>query len=295
MKTKMKKGRLLALPVAALVLSSCGSASTQPDEAALIYDAGSFSSTSFQECVEPGNRAYYGPGDQSYAYPAGQRTYAFTGDEGAESGALNVTSSDQIQLAATGVLTFTLNTDCDTLRAFHEQIGRKYEAYNVDGATSPGWSEMLDIYLGQPLQRALQVAAQAYPWQGLYSDPQTRTDFENAVRDNLPDYVSGQAETSDFFQDFGITLQRPTPPQQLIDQLRDQQIAAEQVNTVDARQAALDAELLQIQQLVALLGPDGYVNYRNLQNCQDGDEATQCIPAFTVPAGTGVTITQPAG
>lgn len=275
---------------AALALTGC-SLSTQPDEYGLQYGAGPVESTSFAACAAPSEREYIGVFDESYTYPAGQRTYAFTGGEGAESDPLTVVSSDNIELTISGVLTFQLNGDCDTLRAFHEQIGKKYAAYNDGGSTSAGWDKMLDVYIGQPLQRALQVSAQGFDWQALYNDPKTRDQFEQAVRDTLPDYVAGQAETDDFFRNFGITLQKPQPPRQLVDQFRDQQVAREQLNTVNSRQAALDAERAQIGQLVQTLGVEGYIWFRNLQNCEDGDDATTCVPFLPLPAGSDLNVT----
>lgn len=290
MKRILKAGGILLLLTVAM--TACGRAAPQPDEAAVIYDAGPFSSTSFQECVEPNHSALYGPFDQAYSYPAGQRTYAFSGGQHDESAPLRLVSNDNQEMTATGVLTFSLNTDCKVLQSFHEKIGLKYRAYDNEGGTTEGWQQLLDIYVGQPLQRAVQLAGQKYTWQNLYSDPVTRDSFEKDIAADLPQFVTGATADQTFFRDFKITVNKPTPTNGgLIDQLNQQQVQASRLATIQAQKAAQDAEIAQIQQLVQTLGPDGYILYRNQLNCEQNKAS--CVPFLPVPSGTALAVPAP--
>ena len=270
---------LLSLLGFAFLSTGCSVATAEPDQVGLTYNAGPLSSTSFDACYAPGEKTVDGPMDKHFSYPAGQRTYEFTGGENSESGVLVAPSSDNIQMGVSGFISFELNTDCAVLQAFHESIGLKYGA-SANGVEE--WTPLLNLYLGQPLQRAVNVAVGEHDWKALAYDPsgEVRDAVQKRVAEVLPDYVAGAADSGDFFQNFSVTLQKPTPPQQLADQLRDQQVAAEQVNTIDSRQAAIDAEIAQNRALIDQLGVEGYLAYRNLENCEDGDDATQCIPMF---------------
>lgn len=274
----IKKIALMLGSASLLVLTGCGTAAA-PDQFGLSYDAGPFVGTEYQGCFKPGEREVDGPFDQQFLYPAGERTFEFTGGEMAESVPLQALSSDNIQMTVSGVVTFELNTNCDTLRAFHEDIGLKYGA-SSDGLSD--WNGLLGVYLGQPLQRAVNVAVGGYDWKTQAYDAAgtVRTDLEARVRTELPNFIAGVGDAEDFFVIRSVTLQKPVPPQQLIDQLRDQQVEAEKVNTINSRQAALNAERGQNQALIDQLGVEGYLAYRNLENCEDGDDATQCIPMF---------------
>lgn len=273
-----------------LLTTGCTVATAQPDQVGLTYDAGEFSSTTFQACFKRGEKTVDGPGDEHFAYPAGQRTYEFTGAKKSESGPLVAPSKDNIQMDVSGFVSFELNTDCKVLRQFHELIGLKYGA-SADGVQD--WTSLLNLYLGQPLQRAVNVAVGEYTWKEEAYDPsgKIRDDLQKRVERALPDYVAGAADSGDFFKKFTVTLQKPVPPQQLADQLRDQQVEAEKVNTISSKQAALDAELRQNQALIQRLGVNGYLAYRNLENCEDGDKATECIPMFP---GAGALVQVPA-
>lgn len=188
---------LIALFVAltmVMSMSSCSNVSTEPDEVALHYKDGAFSSKKFDSCVEPSDRQFNGPGDQHYIYPANQRTFSFTGAEGSERGPMSVTTGSQ-EVEIPGFITFTLNTDCDTLRKFHETIGMKYKAYKDGG----GWDDFLNDYIAIPLDSVLNKAAGSITppegqtrdqnWYALYTQAETQNEFEQYVVENLPDEI----------------------------------------------------------------------------------------------------------
>jgi hypothetical protein len=274
--------KLVLLLVAVLALAGC-TASTEPDQIGLQYGAGPIESTKFVDCVNPSEREGLGIFDEFYAYPAGTRTYTF--DDPGDRGPIEIADEDGQPLSVPGVLTFSLNTDCEVLQQFHERIGLKYGA-SGDGVTQ--WGELLADYLGQPLRSAMRDAAASYTWKELYSDAAKRTEWENEVKELLPEYVSDLAE-GDFFRNFTLLAQVPQPGGNLLRQITEQNTQVERLNTIEAQKAAQEAEIEQMRQLVELLGPEGYILYRNQLNCEE-DGAQGCLPFLPIPEGSDIVV-----
>ncbi|WP_435109791.1 SPFH domain-containing protein [Nocardiopsis synnemataformans] len=279
-----------AAALLALGLTAC-SVSTQPDEVALEYSAGPFSSTEFDSCIDPGNRDYHGPGDRTFTYPAGQRTLTFSGADDAEMGTATVVSSDDLELKVTGLVTFSLVTDCDVLRQFHEQLGLKYGADETSG-----WNTLLADYIGAPLNRALDDATKSFTWRELYTSGEKKAEWEGLVAELLYEYIAEQGG-GNFFgrptgpaeddpEDWGVpqlTLQQPTPPEEVRAALTAAQEAIEQTTAQEAETERVEAELEAIEQLVEVLGPDGYLVYEALKNGE--------IEVLPLPYGSDVNVT----
>lgn len=221
----MIKKILLALCAFALIAfaSGCSTVSTEPDEVALHYSGGAFSSKNFKDCVEASNRALDGAGDTHYIYPKGKRTFSFTGAEGSERGPIAVTTGSQ-EVSVGGFLTFTLNTDCKTLRKFHETIGLKYGAYKDGG----GWDDFLNDYIDVPLDATLNEAASAITlpenvtrdqaWQVLYNNPVAQDEFEEFVKENLPEEIE-QTLGDDFITVQEVSIKKPNIKEGLLESL----------------------------------------------------------------------------
>lgn len=210
----MIKKMLVGLVAAAMLLTTgCSSVSTEPDEVALHYSGGSFSSKNFQSCVPASKREYNGPGDQHYRYPKGLRTFSFTGAEGSERGPMPVTTGSQ-EVFIPGFVTFTLNTDCETLRKFHETVGIKYGAYIGGG----GWGDFLNDYVAVPLSSTLNKAAGAIEtpegqtrdqnWYELYTNAEAQNAFETYVKENLPTEIE-RTLGSDFITVGEVSISKP--------------------------------------------------------------------------------------
>lgn len=274
-----------ALGLGALALSGCSVVSTAPDEAGLHYQAGPLSSTKFENCVAPSTRNVDGLFDAHALYPAGQRSYAFSADPKADSKPITVTDINGVPLSTTGVVTFTLNTDCKTLQKFHEQIGLKYGAANVDGRTSEGWGTLIATYLRQPLERTLTDATQGLEWKQLYTEPATKAQWEKDVKDTLPRYVE-QTMGGAYLGDFSVTLQKPDLPENLAKAITATQEAIQQNAAQQERNVQVQSELESIRALVDVLGPDGYNTYEAIKNGK--------ISIVPVPQGTNLNITPDA-
>lgn len=284
---RARRGLIAVLAVlAALVMTGCSSVSTNSDEQALSFDAGSFSSTSFQDCVAPNTRDWNGPGDEGYVYPAGTRTYTF--DDPGDRGVIDIADKDGQPLTVAGILTFSLPTDCDTLLRFHNAIGLKYGA-SGDGVAD--WGGLLNDYLGQPLRSAMRDAASGYSWRDLYSNATVRTEWEAKVKELLPKYVNDLAQ-GDYFVGTTLLVQVPQPGGGLLGQIEEQNTQVERLNTIEAQKAAQQAEIDQMRQLVDLLGTDGYIRYRNQLQCEQN--SASCVPYLPLPEGSGVLVNPPA-
>lgn len=288
-----RTGTLTALTAAAaaLALTAC-SANAGPDRAGLEYDAGAFSSTTFDSCIDPGNREYHGPGDETYLYPAGQRTFEFSGSDAAEMASSTVVSKDDLELTVTGLVTFSLNIECDQLQEFHERLGLKYTAYE-----DAGWIDLLRDYIGQPLNRALDDATKEYAWRDLYTSADAKAEWEQKVGDLTAAYIDEQGG-GEFFcspvytgeEECGtpqLTIQQPVPPADVRAALTKAQTAIEETAAQEEENKRVEMELEAIEQLVDVLGPEGYILYEAMRN---GD-----IELMPVPQGGAVNITPRRG
>ena len=210
----MNKAKIVALLALFLMfVTACSSVSTEPDEVALHYKDGAFSSKKFANCVGASERNVDGPGDAHYIYPKGQRTFSFTGKEGSESDPIAVTTGSQ-EVDIAGFVTFTLNTDCDTLKDFHEKVGMKYKAYRDGG----GWDDFLNDYIYVPLNATLNEAAAAIDtpkgqtvdqnWYLLYTDADAQHQFEQYVKENLPDEIEATLG-EDFITVNAVSIAKP--------------------------------------------------------------------------------------
>lgn len=274
------------------VMSGCSSVSTEPDQVALHYSGGSFSSKKFKGCVDASNREWDGPGDAHYVYPKGQRTFSFTGAKGSEQGPVNVTTGSQ-EVGVGGFVTFTLNTDCKTLREFHEKVGKKYGAYEDGG----GWGDFLADYIAVPLNATMNEAAGSITtpegqsadqnWYLLYTKATVQKEFEKYVKDNLPDEIEATLGEK-FITVNEVSISKPT----VSDTLKDSLASVEEVRLENEAQKQRNSKAL--------------TQYKTLSECLAtgiGEQACTLIflsqnganiPFLPVPQGGAVNYQAPA-
>jgi hypothetical protein len=266
-------------------------ASTGPDQVALHYKGGAFSSKRFSDCIAPSNRVFDGPGDSHFAYPSSQTNFVFDADPGSDGRQITFVTRDGIEMAVEGVTNFLLNTSCETMRIgetkytggtlqrFHELIGNRYQAYMTDdGQRSDGWRQMLNVYIARPLDTAIDRAGQNYTYTELYTDPTKKADWEQDVLDQLPTLVNRQTDgDTEFFLNFAITLQKPEPPQAIKDALVKQQEAVAKAKAAEAeasaREAAAEAQIAveraeaaKINERIKVLGREGYLKQYSIDH-----------------------------
>lgn len=294
--TRKTKTKILvaAAAASALTLTGCAAVSTPPDMVALQYQGGPTQAKTLKECVAVStNKREFSWGDEFYQYPASQRYYEAKGDgNGADGPAITFVTKDGIEMRVDSIAYFDLNTTCETLQKFHEQIGSREHAYFDDPETVPaGWAHVLDIYIGGPLNTAVDRAGQDYTYSALYNDNATKTKWEQQVLELLPGLVDRQTDGSEqFFSNFSITLQKPEPPKAIVDALVAQQAAVQKARAAEAeaqaQKAATDAQVI-VEQAeakkaapwVAILGKDGYLKKLSIEAGLNPLQPTYSYPA----------------
>lgn len=207
----MKK--IIALVFAILLVATgCSSYDANVDETVIEQDGYLMLKTDKKlvECHEPGKSGWGGVGNDMFAYPAGQRTWSFTGSDGSEMEPIPVVTADGQTLKIPGFVKFTLTNDCSELYDFHQRVGVKYNAY-----TSDGWRNFGNDYLGVPITAALNDAGGSEPWQGLYADAAVRGDLERELNETLQNKVNA-ALGGDWIKIQGVSLSKPLASENLV-------------------------------------------------------------------------------
>lgn len=277
---------LLALAAVAL-LAGCSSVDTGPDEMALHYAGGDFSSQVFKECVPASKHQYDGPGDKHYVYPIGQRTFAFNGEnDGAESGLISIVSSDLVEMTVSGLTTFNFTNDCEKIRKFHEQIGNKYRKQYGEEKNA-WWRAILNDYVKQSLDKAMDASAKGITFRDLYSDPDAKRIWEESVAKLTPEFITSQSGDT-YFSDFRFNLQVPQPPPAIKQGFTDRQAAVEQNEAQKARNEQIRTAIDGIQAEIDKLGPEVWAQ----KYCIDKSTGGQQLPAgWNCFGGSNATIT----
>lgn len=287
----MKKILIAVLAVIGLMaFSGCSSVSTDNNEKALHYKGGSFSSKKFANCVDGSDRNYDGPGDKHFYYPSGQRTYSFTGRPGSELAPIQAKTQNQVNLKVSGYITFHLNTDCKTLREFHEKIGQKYGAYGTKtgqfsgGELPRGWVSLLNDYLATPLNTSLDNAGLNFDWKTLAYNADAQSKFESDVKTNLPNQLSD--EVSKYIVIDQVSIQPPEPPTDLVDALEAAEKAKAENDAQKQKNETARTQFDQYRDCKKVLSEQGCIT---LQLAKEGN-----IPFYLIPQGTGVNLGTPS-
>lgn len=233
-------------------LTACSGVSTGPDQVALKYEAGQFASKKFIECVPTSTRQReLDPSLDYFVYPANQRTYDFTGRDGSDAGVIGIATKDSIQMGVPGLVRFTINTDCEVLREFHEKIGNREGAYFDDPQDpSDGWRRVLDQFIGRQIDATLDREALAYNWREIYTDPAVKAKLDAAVVQSLQKLVNDNTEgETQFFNILSVQLQKPEPPQELLAALASEQT---KIASAQAQRAEADAQVATANAQIAL-------------------------------------------
>lgn len=266
-----------AVVLLGLVLVTCSSTtSTGPDEQALHYKDGPVSSKKFADCIKPSTRVWDGAFDAHYTYPAGQRTYSFTGRKGSESDAVTIKTSDAQELTVKGFVTFALTQDCDALRKFHESVGSKYEAYEPDG-----WRDFLGDYLAVPLNSSMDKAALEFDWRTLYSSNEALTEFEAAVKESLPNEVQA-ALGEEFLTIKSVSIETPLPSSALREGLESKEKAILDNDAQKERNETLRTQYDSFRDCKAVLTEESCLI---LKLAEQGS-----IPLYPIPAGGAINV-----
>ncbi|WP_440063852.1 SPFH domain-containing protein [Streptosporangium sp. OZ121] len=306
----MKLKTVSTLALLALATTACASVNTEYDETAIVYYGAMGGATKFEKCIAPAKRESVSVSDNSWTYPYGQRSYDFSGAEAGESKPLKVVSRDNVEMTVSGLVTFTLNTECKTLQEFHERIGSKFSAffYGTQSEESlVGWGKMLNTYMRVPLDRALDAASQEFEWRGLFNDPKVKQAWEKRAGELAAQFIKETAQGQFFCSpayvpaaapaagsaapatpasgcgNIVLTIQKPEPPAALVNALAAEQIAKTENAAQTQRNAKVRTEIESIKDLARVLGPQGAVLWQAIQKGQ--------VTVVPVPQGTDLNVT----
>lgn len=279
----MKKlAAVMAVSAAIGLTAGCANMETAPDQQGIRYSGGAIfpEAVQFKNCQGPGKQEFGDAGDNTYEYPAGQRTYKFSADPGSDSPPLTASApspggGQPIELTVSGTVTFTPAFDnCDTLRAFHEKVGIKYQAW-----TPEGWSQMLGVYIKDVADRAIDNEALKFNWVDLTSNADIKAQWEQAVVKAIPELLKTQAG-AEFFRIDNVLLQRPDLPGDIKAQINQTEAARQQANT--AEQVKKAAETF----------PGGVPAYQAYQQSQAVNEAIRSgqVKVIPIPQGSPVMV-----
>lgn len=190
-----------------------------------------------------------------YHYPARAISWDANNDPGAERGPYIALSnpSDQAEMAIPLTITFDLTTDCAKLKDFHRNYGTKYQGWiNDDGTSSEGWKQLLNYVIGQPAEQAIISITQKYPYQKVWNDETVRTEYKNALQDQLLKETAARTGGVEYFSNFVVTVGKPSPTDQrlkdamALQQSSQAEAAANQTKATsdaNARKASAEADL----------------------------------------------------
>lgn len=110
-------------------------------------------------------------------------------------------------------VTFDLTNDCEKLKQFHRDFGTKYLPNNDDVivADDPGWINLLNYVIGQPLEQTLISISQKYEWRQIWNDESVRAEYVNALQKALPEQSKARTNNVDYFSNFRVTVGKPDP------------------------------------------------------------------------------------
>lgn len=302
---------VILLPI---VFSSFSTVATGPDQVALQLTGTNFgfSDKRVQEaCIPPSTAGFKSEGDEFVYFPTSQRVYEFSNGETRDGEPIRV-SAQGAELTVTGDVKFRLNTDdCEVLRGLYLAVMRRYDAVwePRDNTDPPGWRNVLSIYVRTPLERALDEATAGYTALELYNDvpvdlpdgqrTTARAQWEAEVERLTAAYVaeafgitSVDAADSPLL-DFSATVQKPSLPAGLQEELNKAEEIAQAQRNQDAQNTVISSQSDGIQDLIDQLGVAGYLEYQRQELLREAI-ANGNVSILPVPEGTELRLDAPS-
>lgn len=249
----MLKRIIMAILALLLITLTACSADGYTDQSmrSVRYEKGASQGGKFVECVEPGQKIV--TNDAIYPYPITQREAVWDSDnfQGGSNSAdypdLQVQDRDGNAVYLKMKIQFFLNTECETLRTFHEVFGKTRKAYfNEDGSYGPGWLWMMTNYIASPATKLAKDATHAYTVEQVWLDTSKLDDIAVAIEERLQAEVdAGMQGDRRFYQDLKVNVFSASPSQEFRQIFEDRKAAQARADTAkynkDARIAEAEA------------------------------------------------------
>lgn len=229
----MKRG---ALALLALTLVGC-TASTAVNEVGLEYSGGLVEDKQFIRIIPIGSTASrVGFGNAIYVYPTDQRTYRFSGGEGADvAEPIIAPSREGTRIVLEGFITFKLcippdqaqleadwgteDPYAECLTSFHENVGLKTTAYELEG-----WKLMLGEYLRPPINSSVNRATRQFTIDELLT-VEALDNLNNQIARELPAELSA-AQFGPHFYITSVSFEQVVPESTSVQAEYDERAAA---------------------------------------------------------------------
>ncbi len=276
-------GGILAIGMA---LTGCTQHFTDPSMVSLRYSGGLTEGGAFVECVEPGNKQV--SNDTYYNYPTTQREDIWDGDRfnpddvagsSADQGDLEVTTEGGNLAYLKVKVVFTLVTECETLREFHEKIGRTRDAwFDENSKYGSGWLWVMNNYISSAVEELARDYSVDYSVEQLWLDPSVRSQLADDIQDNIQEAVNDRMEgDTQFFKIGTVSVLAANPTDDFQSLYQDRKNAQVRAETAEANKLAQIAEAQaqtavaeeQAKAQAAIIagygGPDAYLRWLAIQ------------------------------
>jgi regulator of protease activity HflC (stomatin/prohibitin superfamily) len=244
----MKKRLAVAAVGVALVATTLTGCSKQYIDASMMglrYAGGVGEGGKFKECLKTGKADY--SDDTLYLYPTTQRQDDFNSDRykpsdpnAADNKDITVTTKDGVPVHIRGNQNFGLNTECDTIRAFHETIGKTRKAYfNDDGTYNKGWITTMNYYITPATVEQWRDVISTHNVSELWPSTALYTALVDEVNENMPAAVDKRTEGDEkYYNRLTFSLTSITPAEAYQTQYLERQTAQTAAETADLNKAA---------------------------------------------------------
>ena len=227
--------------------------SVPSDMVAVRVGAGPFEASKIKgDCVPSATRGFFTNDDFEY-FPTNEREWDATGQEGSDSGRFQSVTKDSVQMYVPVTVRFTLITECETLQDFYTRYARRYGVeFDNDGSYNEQWLTVLRKLVADPSDATLDRIIQDFNWRNVWNDPQTKTDIEKRLNDEL------QAETSlltttakgTFFDGISVLVGKPEPVNEdLAIAVAQEQTKVAQAQSEEAQAKADEAKAIAQQEV----------------------------------------------
>lgn len=267
-------------------MSSCANYRTAVDQQAVHESGGPFTNPKLEDCKPPGDKGrdswvgetfrYYPSGDRNWTFKAGGDTEPFKVFVKTPAREDDDEARQAIAITIPGEATMRLTQNCDLLKKFDTNFGRKYTAYTTETDEQPGagWDNLLSDKFDPALQNGLNLALQSTTYDRLVSDPDLRQELQDDVAEATLASLN-RSLGDDYFTDVQVTIFQPVLPESIQTNIEANE-AAKQFNE------KVETEKKTMKELVDILGPYGYLVYKGMQDGQ--------VPVLPVPQGSGVSL-----
>lgn len=267
--------RLLPVLLFAVLLTGCSVASTQVNEIGLEYSGGFLEDKAFVRLVQPGaTNQGKGWGNEVYRYPNDQRNYRFSADGLADvAAAIVVPSREGTRVVIEGIISFKLcispfnnptaveddwggdgDAYANCLRAFHENIGLKTQAWTFEG-----WNAMLQEFLRPAINVSVTRSSRSFTIDELLAT-EALDRFNTQIGDTLPAELASKMN-GNFFYISDVSFEEIAPEAATVQAEYDERAAARlDVATERERGELRSVQEQNLQRLRSIFSDEGQLN-----------------------------------